>query len=503
MEQDLLAGVGKTLWDLALSCLLRGEVPPEARIDVPAVVGLPARVWKALLRLSDRGDEINVETLAAEVPLSAAEVAEVGQRLDGWAGASPEWYARQVAVKLRKWHRIRLVRELAEDPWNDELLAELARLPRGGAAARGLSIEAEIPAELPEPDWLVKGLIARGDLVVLAGEPAAGKSLLSASLALQLAAGHRRLLGFWDGPEQPRRVFLVDEEQHPAKALKRLLRLADGYRIDVRRIAGDTFWWSRPRQGFSFRNRDWIGRLHESLADIRPDLVIIDSLRAVRVGSEIDAAATRQFFHNHIYPLISTFGCAVLFLHHTRKTPPGGQRKLGVQDDIAGADIVGAVDAAMLLQVDPNGAKVGGQPVRVLSWPKLREGASPPEAVLRMDGHDSLSGPLRLRLVERDRMPFEELPSQQGPSQSELEAVLEAVAELADPSRDRGRVSLKQVADHLAGEVPRRRIRRALSALVESGELVQSPGRPRFKLPEDVPVNDIRPEEESAEESSD
>jgi len=475
---EVLKDLGTRLWGLVASTILTGRIPPEARISVPPVIGLPAKVWKAILELDRRGEPLDVQRVIDEAHLKGDEVLRLSKAIDDFGGAPPDYHARSVAAALRKYHRIRLVERLAQDPLNDQLLAELAALPRGGASVRGLTVE-EVPDRLPETDWLVEGLVARGDIVVLAGEPAAGKSLLAAGLAIGLAKGDRLIFGAWRGCGRPRRVLVVDEEQHPEKAVRRLLRLADGYRVDLRQLAGQTLWWTRPRQGFSFRSREWIARLHETIADTRPDLLIIDSLRATRTGSEIDAAATRQFFHTHVYPIVSTYGCSVLFLHHTRKMPAGQKRTTGVQDDIAGADLVGAVDAAILLQTEQKGKPGEEEPERVLTWPKLREGPSPEPLVLRLiDGPSGAAGPaLSLRLVRRGELalpPRVDRPPAPQP-------LLDRILELLDAERDGenwGRRSIAWIAKALGEE--KVTVRTALDDLLRAGLVRRRKDKPYF-----------------------
>lgn len=443
-------------------------------------------MWRAILALARRGEPITIERLRDEANLSDKDMLELSRRLDGFVPKDPAYLARSVGVLLRKHERLTLVEKLAENPFDDEVLERLARLPRGSAASRGMAID-DPPLEMPRPTWLVEGLVARGDILVLAGEPAAGKSLLAASLALSLAVGDANPLGAWLGPERPVRVLLVDEEQHPHKAAGRLLRLARGMGVKLDEVVGRTFWWTKPRQGFSFRSRDWVSRLHETLADIRPDLLVIDSLRAVRTGSEVDAAATRQFFHQHVYPLVATYGCAVMFLHHTRKMPPGEKRRLGVQDDIAGADIVGAVDAAMLLQVEQKEGRLPGeeedQPVRKLSWAKLREGPTPPPLVLRLHGHRSPDGPLSLRLVPPAALALPSMASGARQRKDLAETILRLVAEPPPEvhADSKGRVSRRQIESYL-DEDPAV-IRATLDHLTATGQLLRRKDRPVYWLP--------------------
>lgn len=91
-----------------------------------------------------------------------------------------------------------------------------------------------IAGELPEPidlvrlleddaaepvPWAVKGLFAKGDILVVGGEGGTGKSILALDLSIALATGGQFLGLEIDGPQ---RVLYLDEENQPHTARRRL-----------------------------------------------------------------------------------------------------------------------------------------------------------------------------------------------------------------------------------------------------------------------------------------
>src|SRR5438132_10346206 len=66
-----------------------------------------------------------------------------------------------------------------------------------------------LTTEPPTPRWLIPGIIAEGAMIILAGDPGVGKSVLSYAMALSLASG-QPFLGRGGGA--PKRVLYFDEE---------------------------------------------------------------------------------------------------------------------------------------------------------------------------------------------------------------------------------------------------------------------------------------------------
>lgn len=118
------------------------------------------------------------------------------------------------------------------------------------------------------PDWVIPGILERGDRVILTGEEGAGKSHLGRQVAMQTAAGIHPFTG---APITPVRVLLVDLE-NPAGILRRQLR-------PLRVQAGPTLDPERFRivsrtEGIDLTkttDRDWLAA---AVNDARPDLLI-------------------------------------------------------------------------------------------------------------------------------------------------------------------------------------------------------------------------------------
>lgn len=134
-----------------------------------------------------------------------------------------------------------------------------------------------LTTEDENPEWLVPDLVLQGALVALAGEPGAGKSYLSYTIGLAVAAGVEALNGLIPAGE-PRRVVYFDEENSKGdrdKYLRRSwrgLRGKDGKLPDLALL--ETNFWPVH---FELGNADWESNAAEWVRTIQPHLLVFDT----------------------------------------------------------------------------------------------------------------------------------------------------------------------------------------------------------------------------------
>ncbi|MDK2413172.1 AAA family ATPase, partial [Aphanizomenon sp. 202] len=170
--------------------------------------------------------------------------------------------------------------------------------------------------------WVIPEMLPRGETIILAGSPKAGKSLLGIDAAFAIATGESHFLG---ETVQRGKVLLVscDEslQSTKSKLIKRGFRRGDSIEILPQ--------WT-------------IDRLHEleqKIEDCRPDVVIIDSLKRITHGSQISENSAE--FADNIYTLkelFAKYNCSGILIHHSNKNNEAtGVHKLRGSSAIAGA----------------------------------------------------------------------------------------------------------------------------------------------------------------------
>jgi hypothetical protein len=197
------------------------------------------KIFNAILDLYGESQPVDMVTVAGELS-RCGELQKIGgpaylhdltQAVPFAANAGA--YAERVrdTDKLRKGERramklAQLYRETRPEdlPEAERLfLADFQRETDGGRRHKGLPAPSiyEFLAGEDEPyDWLVPGLLERGDRVILTGQEGKGKSTLLRQMAVQLAAG----IHPFGGPDiTPLRVLLLDVENSD-RQVKRKIR---------------------------------------------------------------------------------------------------------------------------------------------------------------------------------------------------------------------------------------------------------------------------------------
>lgn len=159
----------------------------------------------------------------------------------------------------------------------------------------------------PDYEWLVKGLICKGDTTLIVGEPNVGKSWISLSLAVAMADKQK----VWLGHEMNNhgKVLYIDEENPHDVVYHRLHQLGAGNLDNLRYL---------HRQGIRL-DRNFDKLLDEAVA-FEPSMIVLDSLTRFHTKDENNAGEMAGLFNDSINVLCRETGAAVIILHHTNKS---------------------------------------------------------------------------------------------------------------------------------------------------------------------------------------
>ena len=143
-----------------------------------------------------------------------------------------------------------------------------------------------LTTEYVEPAWVVKGIIPRGTMIIIAGEAGAGKSSLMYDLCYAVAAGRK----FLDHQTFPTRILYFDEENAEPDHLQynRWAWTAHGQQP----VAEVDEWL---RIGHYDLLQGWKEPLAMTIAQFKPGLVIIDTATpAFHIQDENDNAEANR-----------------------------------------------------------------------------------------------------------------------------------------------------------------------------------------------------------------
>lgn len=203
----------------------------------------------------------------------------------------------------------------------------------------------DLNAEPPPAEWLLEGLICKGDVALVAATPGIGKSLFAQLLSVAVASGSERFLGkllHGSGP-----VMYLDKENPQDVIYERLN--PPGMTPEA-----------RERLHYYYRPDIYLDRAPEKLLDdaqiIKPALIVLDSLVGFHQQNENEAGSMRRLFIEGIVPLARETGAAVVVIHHSGKGGDSSYQRIRGSGDIqAAADNV--IELTKSRAVDDNGTE--------------------------------------------------------------------------------------------------------------------------------------------------
>lgn len=194
--------------------------------------------------------------------------------------------------------------------------------------------EAEL-GDVPEPSWLVDGVLTDG-LTVVYGAPKAGKTFLALSLALSIGSGHS-----WHGRKSSRGPVVYVSGEGVGGLHKRV----QGWKV-AEGVAASQLYVIPFGVRFGSDREHTVG-LRGDLHSTGAKLLVIDTLARSMAGADENSA---QDMGRHVQALDwlrDKTGCGVLVLHHSGVS---GERPRG------STALFGAADT--LIRVDGDGTNV-------------------------------------------------------------------------------------------------------------------------------------------------
>lgn len=185
------------------------------------------------------------------------------------------WYEQLDEDVLRPYHE----KEAAEPPGTrkQDALDELRRLcPDEITDAEPAEVETlnlgEVQTE--SVDWLVPGLIARGEMSLIGADGGTGKGIYYSQMIAAVTTGKKNDF-FPDPPKAPGKVLILSGEDDPRKVLRPRL-LAAGANLNRVEVVTSESYYSKKGKLLTIDSED----LKLKIEKMKPDLVINDPLQA-------------------------------------------------------------------------------------------------------------------------------------------------------------------------------------------------------------------------------
>lgn len=327
-----------------LGCLIRQPADAtrvRARIGVDDFTGFEQRAWTVFVNMVESGAHIDPVTyrqaLQDSRALPAVETAAyvAGKLIEApWSISAVGHYAEIVHEASRRRRLAELgtrIHQQAENPATDidrialDGMVNLEQIV-GGADTEDLTavdLEDFMTQVEPEPDWLIPGLIARGDRTLITAGEGVGKSMITRQLCLCAAAG---MHPFTFARIEPRRVLIVDCENNARQTRMNIAPIANiiegsGFAFDRRlslRVRPEGLDLTRPADA------GWLLRLAEKL---QPDILAVGPLYRLHNANPNDEGPARAVAAALDAVRIRA-DCSLITECHAGHGPSGAEREL-------------------------------------------------------------------------------------------------------------------------------------------------------------------------------
>lgn len=215
--------------------------------------------------------------------------------------------------------------EPVEEVIGDVSLGLGAESPTEREVSKAMTLDEFVGQRLPDTEWAIPGLLAKGDRLVLTGTEGGGKTMMMRQLGICAAGGRHPLT--LDAME-PRRVLYVDCENPMAIMVKTMTKMHHTLRqqgVDF----GDRMWVRRFPQGLDLAKATDRLMLHAMCRTFRPDILLIGPAYKLYVGGsgsrEEDLA--RQVT-SVLDGLREEFGFCLVLEHHSPHGQAGFERSV-------------------------------------------------------------------------------------------------------------------------------------------------------------------------------
>lgn len=213
-----------------------------------------------------------------------------------------------------------------------------------------------------EIDFLWRPYLARGEVTILEGDPGLGKSYLAQMVAGSIVEGRRIKSPYKAQPKAKGGVVYFDMENSAGSVTKPRLTQNGYHNLENYHVV---------QQPFSIDDEEAMDYVYEQLEEIRPSLVVFDTLNTYIGRADTHKASEVAQAFGQFAKIAKDFNCSVLVLRHLTKG--SGSAMYRGQGSITFAGLARVVIA---VGVDPDDTETRVMAVVKMNFAKAPQGLS-------------------------------------------------------------------------------------------------------------------------------
>lgn len=209
----------------------------------------------------------------------------------------------------------------------------------------------ELVEYVDETEWIIGGILPYKGVAYVVGRPGTGKTTLALGMCTSLALAKQYL---WEPNEKKYKILYLSLEMTPEDVSDFFKKIKTNYNNEELQILDKNFHtYASPEKIKFFQPESPImGKFLRKLENLRPDIVLVDSA-SYALASNLSNQEEVTKSIEYIDMIKDRYGITLLFIHHSRKEPPGHGYKEADLDDVFGSAFI-AASASSIISLKPS-----------------------------------------------------------------------------------------------------------------------------------------------------
>lgn len=204
----------------------------------------------------------------------------------------------------------------------------------------------EVVDYVDDTEWIIEGILPYKGVAYVVGRPGTGKTTLALGISTSLALAKQYL---WERNPKHYKILYLSLEMSLEDVNTFYRAIEKNYTEDERKILTKNFLtYASPEKVKLYQKTSPImGKFLRTLENHRPDVILVDSASyslASNLSNQEEVTASIE----NLDMIRDRYGCSFLFIHHSRKDPPGSGYKEADLDDVFGSAFIAASASSII-----------------------------------------------------------------------------------------------------------------------------------------------------------